>query len=293
MWQNDAPLVIETPAPGADRPAWTKVGIVALIGFAVGILWPRLTGTRIAPSPPGENAAAEAVAAASAAARPSGSAPAPQASPSLAAASTEPTINVGQGVILRCRDTEDEPVNDCGSLQFDPVALPVIRGLSHCRAAKDVTGQLSVGFDVDFRKRKVRSRLGRTTTISQETAQDLLRCVDAGLENVMLGDMKHRHRKYTIFYNAGLAAAGRQAEPPAPASSEGRVAGTTTNETPASGSATVAWDVVLVRDTPKTGAVVGRVLRGTKVKLLARQGECFKIQSGSVEGWAYRGALGM
>jgi SH3-like domain-containing protein len=55
----------------------------------------------------------------------------------------------------------------------------------------------------------------------------------------------------------------------------------------------VAWDVAVLRDTPKAGAVVGRILRGTKVKLLARQGEWFKIRSGSIEGWAYRGALGM
>ena len=288
MWQRDAPLVVETPAPGADRPAWTKVGIVALVGFALGILWPQLTGTRLAPILPGENAASVPAAAASAAARPAASAPAPPA-----ATPTEPTVNVGPGVIVRCRNVEDETLSECGSLQFDPVALPVIKGLSRCPAAKDVTGQLSVGFDVDFRKRKVRSLLGKATTIPQETAQDLLRCVGAGLQNAMLGDMKHQHRKYTIFYTASLAAAGKQAEAPAPAASEGRAAGTTTSETPASGSATVAWDVTLVRDTPKTGAVVGRVLRGTKVKLVARQGEWFKIQSGSVEGWAYRGALGM
>jgi hypothetical protein len=289
MPRQDTPLVVELPAPGADRPAWTKVGIVALVGFAIGILWPRFTGTRIAPSPPGEGSgpATEATAAASASTRPLASGAPP------AAAQTEPAINVGPGAILRCRDNEDEAVKECGSLQFDPVAIPVIKGLTHCRTAKEMAGQLSLGFEVDFRKRKVRPVLGKATTLPTETAQALLKCTEVGLENAMLGDMKHKHRRYTIFYTASLAAPGAAAEGATPAPSEGPAAGTTTSETPLSGSATVAWDVAVVRDTPKAGAIVGRILRGTKVKLVARQGEWLRIQAGSIEGWAYRGALGM
>src|SRR5260221_13115456 len=54
MPRLDTPLSIEVPAPGADRPPWGKVGIVAAAGFVFGILWPRLTSTRIAPNPPSD-----------------------------------------------------------------------------------------------------------------------------------------------------------------------------------------------------------------------------------------------
>jgi SH3-like domain-containing protein len=55
----------------------------------------------------------------------------------------------------------------------------------------------------------------------------------------------------------------------------------------------VAWEVAIVRDAPRTGAVVARLPRGTKVKLGANQEGWFKIEYGTgAEGWVYRGALG-
>ena len=53
------------------------------------------------------------------------------------------------------------------------------------------------------------------------------------------------------------------------------------------------WDVAIVRDAPKTGTIVGRVLRGSKVKVLAHQGEWFRVQYGSITGWVYRGTIGL
>ena len=55
MPRRDTPLSIEIPPPEADKPAWGKVGIIAAAGFALGIVWPRLTSTRIAPNPPNDN----------------------------------------------------------------------------------------------------------------------------------------------------------------------------------------------------------------------------------------------
>ena len=43
MPRRDTPLSIEIPPPEADKPAWAKVGIIAAAGFALGIVWPRLT----------------------------------------------------------------------------------------------------------------------------------------------------------------------------------------------------------------------------------------------------------
>jgi hypothetical protein len=55
----------------------------------------------------------------------------------------------------------------------------------------------------------------------------------------------------------------------------------------------VNWDVAIVRETPKTGVIVGRVLRGSKVKVLAHQGEWYRVQYGSILGWVYRGTIGL
>lgn len=325
MPRAEVPLVVQVPKAGADRPPLAKVGIVALVGFIIGMAWPHFTGTRIARTPPGEVPAHAAepvtptstprpatpgagtaanvepgpVTAAIGAAAANGTASpapgAPSANPALNAGGGELRVTVGPGSVLRCRDEGDEPGGDCGSLQFDPIAVPVLKGLSRCNTAPAVPGTLSLGFDVDFQRQRIRPFVGKATTVPTETAQGLLSCAQTSLRNASLSDVKHRHRRYTVFYHATFAA-GAEAPPPPPAPAslpEGRPAGTTTNETPATGNATVAWEAVVVRDAPRSGSIVGRVVRGTKVRLLARQGEWFRIRAGAVEGWAYRGALGL
>ena len=41
----DGPLTVQIPGPAEDRPSWTKVGVIAAIGFLVGVAWPRLAGS--------------------------------------------------------------------------------------------------------------------------------------------------------------------------------------------------------------------------------------------------------
>jgi len=300
MPRPDAPLSVEIPAPGADRPAFTKVGIVAALGFVVGILWPRLTSTRIAPHPPGENAPAIASQVSSAAApgvaeTPSTLSRAAASAAAVPASSSEPKIFVGPGVIVSCRDASEDINEDCGALELDPVAVPRIKALAHCPAATGAAGKLSIGFDVDFRRKSVRILAGKSSTLTRERAEALVKCVDSAVDRVTLAEIPHKHRRYLVFYAANFAGSGKSGEPfhDKPAAVEGPVAGTTTSETPASGIATVAWDVVLVRDAPKTGAVVGRVMRGSKVKVMAHQGEWYRVQFGSIEGWVYRGTIGL
>jgi hypothetical protein len=296
MSRADTPLSIEVPRPEADRPAWGKVGIVAAAGFVIGILWPRLTNTRIAPNPPADNVAA----AVASAAAPGSNAPAPLALPasSLGPAAAPPApdqaIAVGPGAILRCRDAGNDSQEECGSLEFDPIAVPKIKALAQCPAAGSATGKLSIGFDVDFRKRAVKVLLGKSTTVPREKAEALIKCADTAFDKVSLAAVPHEHRRYTVFYTATFAPTTRTGEPTNEKPSvEGPVAGTTTSESPASGTATVAWDVAIVREAPKTGTIVGRVLRGSKVKVLAHQGEWFRVQYGSIQGWVYRGTIGL
>jgi len=315
MPRPDAPLSVEIPQAGSDRPAWGKVGIVAAAGFVVGILWPRLTNTRIAPNPPADNGAAVAIAPAvsSSAAPPSTStAPLAALSPAAPAAEPEQALMVGPGAILRCRDGNFDSEVDCGALEFDPIAVPRIKALAQCPAAGSATGKLSIGFDVDFRKRAVKVLLGKSTTVAREKAEALIKCADTAFDRVSLAAVPHEHRRYTVFYTASFTAQARSGEPTNDAAKsstslgspqggtgdekpaiEGPAAGRTTSESPASGISTVNWDVAIVRDAPKTGAIVGRVLRGSKVKVLAHQGEWFRVQYGSIQGWVYRGTIGL
>jgi hypothetical protein len=77
----DAPLVVEVPPAGADRPSWGRVGVITAIGFIVGVAWPRLAGVRLGPSVPEAPSS-------SAAASPSGAAAGP---PSAGAVSVLPS----------------------------------------------------------------------------------------------------------------------------------------------------------------------------------------------------------
>jgi Bacterial SH3 domain len=289
MPRNDTPLSIEVPAPGADRPPWGKVGIVAGVGFVFGILWPRLTSTRIAPNPPSDAPAA----ANTQPAPPAGSSAVPLSAAVAPAIPPDPGVAVSQGAIVRCHDGKDDTKEDCGSLEFDPIAVPKIKALAQCPAANGLAGKLSIGFDVDFRKKDVKVQLGKSTTLPRDKAEALIRCADTAFDKVSLGEVPHEHRRYTVFYVASFSAPNKGEPVADKLAVEGPVAGTTTSESPANGTAAVGWDVAIVRDAPKTGTIVGRVLRGSKVKVVAHQGEWYRVQYGSIEGWVYRGTIGL
>ena len=81
-----------------------------------------------------------------------------------------------------------------------------------------------------------------------------------------------------------------------PPASSSAAEGSPADVTEASGHATVAWDVALVRSSAsRDGPVVARVLQGTRVSVTGRRGDWYRIKydvKGSV-GWVYRTALGM
>jgi uncharacterized Zn ribbon protein len=63
----------------------------------------------------------------------------------------------------------------------------------------------------------------------------------------------------------------------------------------AGSEASVGWEVALVRDVPKTGGVVARLPRGTKVKIGAIKDGWYAIKYGdgfASDGFVYRGAIG-
>ena len=61
------------------------------------------------------------------------------------------------------------------------------------------------------------------------------------------------------------------------------------------GPATVTWSVAIIRDAPRTGAIVGRLVQGTEVEVVDHRGGWYAIRwgrSGTNVGWTFRTAIG-
>lgn len=293
--------VVEVPKPESERPLWSRIGIISFAGFAVGLAWPKLAGVALGPNVP-ESARTEMAAAAASASAKAEAAPSATASAVAAAPAPEKTpsnqqlVVVGPGTITKCADKKNRKVEKCGTLQFDPLALPKLRELSKCPSALGLEGELSIGFEIDFEKKQVGVVKGKKTSLPTSTVQGILQCAGREFSNVSLEDVPHEHRRYTVFYTATFYPPGKhpEAAQDAPAQpADGEAAGSTSSESEASGAATVSWDTALVRKTPKDGEVTARLVRGTRVKILARQNDWYRIEAGTKTGWIYRGAIGL
>lgn len=313
MGKTDRPLAVEIPRPGSEHPAWSRVGAIGLAGFLIGIAWPRIAGVRIGPSVPGDlraqieatatpagSAAPRASAAPSGTPAPSGSAlappPAASAEPAAVPANQELVV-VGAGKITRCFEKKDKKVEDCEKLLFDPIAVPKLRDLAKCPSAMGLEGKMNIGFEINFDKKEVQvAKAKKTAGMPSTTVNGILQCAAREFSNVALEEVPHKYRRYTLsygltFYKPGKHPAGA-AEGADGADGES-AAGATTSETEANGNAVIASDSVSLRKEPKGKEKVGRLVRGTKVKILAKQNDWYKVESGANVGWLYRSAIGL
>jgi hypothetical protein len=299
MAAKEPKLTVEIPRPGDERPAWSRVGIVGAAGFVVGVLWPRLLGVTVGPNAPNDARPADSgiVATAGADAGPAPALPSPSASASAAAAAPEnqQLVVVAPGKLTKCSDKKDKKVDDCGKLDFDPVALPRLKELARCPSALGLEGKLSLALEVDFQKKEVRVARGKKSTLPNSTVQGVLGCAAHELGNVGLEEVQHGYRKYTVVYALSFYPPGKHPDDPKSDKAEDADAGPAapSDGDAANGSGTVSWDTALVRKEPKDGDIVARLVRGTKVKLLGRQNDWYKIETGSKTGWIYRGAIGL
>jgi hypothetical protein len=318
MAKSERPFTVEIPRPGAEQPVWSRVGIIGVVGFVVGMAWPRLAGVKIGPSVPADlRAQVEGSAsppALSAPRAPSSSASVPAGAPDAPPPAGDggddtdapPSANqemvvIGPGKIVRCSDKKDKKIDDCEKLLFDPLAVKRLRELSRCPSAAGLTGKLTVGLEVDFGKKEVAVKNRKKgTSLPSSTVTGIVQCVAQHFANVSLEEVPHKHRRYTLEYTLSFYGPGKHPEgaPPSagPAPDGGDAdpaAGSTTSEAEASGSAIVAWDTALLRKEPKDGEVVARLVRGTKVKIVGKQSDWYKVESGSKTGWVYRGTIGL
>jgi hypothetical protein len=312
MAKSERPLTVEIPDAAADRPVWSRVGIVAVLGFAIGIAWPpRFAGVRLGPTVPADlraqvepSAAPPPVASprASASAGASGSS-APSATASADAEASPPAnqqmVVVGPGKILKCWDKKDKKLDECEKLLFDPLARKRLLDLAKCPSALGLTGKMNLGFEVDFSKKEVIvKRQKKGTSLPSSTVSGIVQCATHEFANVSLEEVPHKHRHYSLEYGLSFYGPGKHPEDGAPAAANPPgdaepAAGSTTSEADASGTAVVAWDTALLRKEPKDGEVVARLVRGTKVKIVGKQSDWYKVESGAKTGWVYRGTIGL
>jgi hypothetical protein len=286
-------LKIELPSTRPEPVRLGRIGIIAVVGFGIGIAWPHLAGVRLVPRLPSESSSAAREL--TGAPEDPGEAEAPKAAPEKPAtpAPEEPKIQppvIGEPQILGCRAKGGRrvPDSDCDNVDFDRVARPRLQALEGCEGWARLTGVLSVGFDLDFATERI-SKLtsGKSTTLPENDASLLLDCYRRAFQNLSLVGIPHQNEKYSVYYRVELKGA-----PVAEASSESEVQPIT----PASGRATVSWEVALVRAAPKRdGEVLARILSGTRVVVTGRSGDWYRVQfdaKGS-EGWVFRSSIGM
>lgn len=284
---------VHIPAPEADRPSWLRVGLVALVGFAVGVAWPRIAGVRLGPAAPAEAvsavAAQRAAEAASVAAANAAAAPPP---PPPSAAPAAPTVSVAirRGAVLSCRDEGGDSMKgrECGGLAgLDSLVRARLERLEQAPAAATNPGKLDVVLGLDFKNNRVSVSSGRSSTVKDP--QSLKAFVAGEMKGMSLKSVDHDHDRYSVLYVLHITT-GDAGAPAATASASSAAAPSLPP-----GEAAVAWDTAIVRDAPHTGAIVARLPRGTKVKLGPSHGGWYTVEYGAgfaSQGFVYRGAIG-
>ncbi len=294
-------LKIEVPTPEQDKPRFGRVGVIAAIGFLIGILWPRLAGIKLVPEVPKDG---ETSAAASASAEPLGSAEPPPMAKGVPAEPTEPPstgpappsepsdrVRLSESKLVSCRDDKGKKLSECGALDFDSVAKARLQALGACPGAPAAPGTLSLGLELDFGKNKIGDlESGKSTTLDAAAVKALLECAKKEFASASLADVKHEHARYTLFYKVEFLAPGAAPESESAAGDAGA-----SEAAAASGRATVTWPVAILRSQPKEGDVVARILQGTRVVVTGRQGDWYKVRYDAKgnEAWVFKTAIGL
>lgn len=296
---------ILVPKPSDEHPRYGRVGAIAAIGFIVGVAWPGLARVKIAPQP-SEGSAVLAVPAPSASlgAAVSSAAPTDSGEPSPAAPPAPKLIGpkVRLADVVSCVDADGRKHQKCDAPAIDAVLSEPLKSLLACDGAEGQSGTLSLGFDVDFATGALsRFTVGRSTTLDAGLARALAECAKTRLTQVDVANVEHNYASYRFFYLVEFSRSPVQAEPskasePGPSSATAASANAAEGEVQGqSGRATVTWDVAIVRKAPKDGAIVARVLGGTRVMVTGRQGDWYRVKYNAKgdEGFVFKSALGL
>ncbi len=283
------PLRVDLPSPEAERPVLSRVGIVAAVGFVVGIAWPRFVGLEVGPDIPGKApkpSAGEPTAAL---------VPAPEASEAEAEAELEPEepsaknrqeVRIGDGTVDSCKTKKGEKIDECGKLALDRTVKSRLGELARCPAAIGLEGVVHVGVNVHFDKSELLVVEGKKSALPSSTVRGVLSCAGKALEGLELDKIPHKHDRYLVsfpvsFYPPGKAPSGEE-----------EAATPEAGSAPAAERVTIAWEKALLRETPKDGKVVARIPQGTRVEVVEQKDDWYLVKSGAKQGWVYRQAIG-
>ncbi len=279
---GDVPTRIHVPTARDEQRSWIWVVVVATLGFAAGVAWPRLLEMRLGPTAPGSAPPV---------------APAPVAAPARSAASVAPVGSASSAVVpaavamsiskpytLSCRTQEGETrrkASDCGALGDVGAALESrLRKVATCPAASGVKGKLSLVLTAEFASSKVTIELGKATAIAK--ADELLACARDAMTGVSLTGIEHDNPRYSILYHLTFTSVGEATENSARSKS--------------GDSVLITFGKAIVRDGPKASSNrLDSLTRGTEVKIIDQQGGWYKVRYGDAftnEGWVYRQAIG-
>ncbi|HEY5955023.1 MAG TPA: SH3 domain-containing protein [Polyangiaceae bacterium] len=313
---------IVVPRPSDERPRFARIGVIAAIGFVIGVAWPGLTQVHLVPQPPSEappgasaSAAVDPLLAQASNAVPGDASGAlgavtaplgPNQDPSSAreqtgasAKQTGPRVRLAD--IISCVDADGKKRQKCDAPALDPVLVEPLKGLLACDGVEGNTGSLSIGFDIDLGSGNLSHfTAGRSTTLDAALAHSVLECAKGKLTHVDVSNVEHAYAHYRVFYIVEFqrsSDAGKRRNPQEPSEQQAAQAptGTEGELQGQSGRATVTWDVAIVRQAPKDGALVARVLGGTRVIVTGRQGDWYRIKYNAKgdEGFVFKSAIGL
>lgn len=269
------------PASAAPLPQATlgKVGIVALVGFVIGIGWPRLAGVSLVPEAPVDELLPSPTAEASAVS----SVPDAPAEPTKLITAKD-LLSIGEPSITSCRDADGKKVSECGRLDTDALVHGALLALTECPGGAGAFGRLSLGFEIDFEAKKVGGvESGKSTSVPESVTRELLACAKTNLSAIDPSQVPHSHASYTIYYVLDF----KRPED---------VVSDTSAVTKASGTATVRWQTALVREEPtRDGKVVTRLLSGARVVVTGKQGDWYRVKydDRGREAWLHGASIGM
>lgn len=261
-----------------DEGSLARVGIIALVGFVIGIAWPRLAGVSLVPEAPVERSSTEIQ-------EPDDEKTAVSATESeVIELLPEDRLSISPAKITSCSDSEGKKSSNCDIVDVDTLMHPALISLLGCPAAEGVFGNLSLGFKIDFATSKVeKPTSGRSTTLPKNTSAELIECAKKEFNNITLVEVPHQFSQYQVFYSLEfktpeVAAQGK------------------TSVTPASGTATVQWGTALVRKEGNRDAdIQTRLTSGTRVVVTGKLGVWYRVKYDAKgrEGWVIGKALGL
>jgi hypothetical protein len=297
---------VELPSPGDDQPPWARVGVIAAVGFVIGVAWPRLAGLSLGPNPPADARPAAVVSSGSTSRAPGLSAAgaasgalmmvAPTGSAAVGAAAYDETVVVGPVEVQKCRDARGRAPDKCDDIAVDALLQPRLKELSKCPSAIGLSGKLPLGIDLDFKHKTMKVQRPKTK-LPRTTVDGVVRCAEQKLTGVSLDDLAHEQVRYSLAYTLSFYPPGKtpDADPlpgddkAAPSGSGAGAAGAA----PEGKVAEIRWNSCQVRESPN-GTPTGKLTRGMKVRVLDQKEKWVMVEyADKKQGWVFGEALGM